>query len=317
MSGYLQTIRRVAAAMLVLAAWAPSASAQTPGRPLTLPMAVEQSELIFLGTVTDVAFRLSADAGDGFAVLPHTFVTYRIEDTLRGAAPGNEITLRFLGGYSPETGRVMLAPGARFFREGDRDVILVAGNGRYACPMVGCSGGRFRIVDGRAYSNSGLAVRIAGEDLAGGPDALPDGAITMTVPAAPRARIAELRRRLSDDTTLDGDARKDLEARIVAMSSPRTLGISRPGPTPGAIPTTPPASQAELLVYLRRLAATAPPPTGRVASADPDAPFRVKALTPTRAERSGRPAEPRPLTPEQQLLRRNGGNPVIEGGARP
>ena len=99
---------------------------------------------------------MSIAAGEDFPAIPHTFVTYEIETALRGEVPGETLTLRFLGGFSPETGRVLMAPGARYFAEGDRDLLLVAQNGRHACPLVDCVAGRFRSSTGGSGAISGL-----------------------------------------------------------------------------------------------------------------------------------------------------------------
>lgn len=285
----------------------------TLSTPIPLRTAVTRADLIIVGTVTNITFRDSQ--GDGKATLqaPHTFVTYSIDDVLRGSTDKNSITLRFIGGYSPATGRVMLAPDWPLFQVGDRDALLIRGNGAYFCPLVGCGLGRFRIVDGRAYTNTGLAVRIdAGGAMTVGPDGLDPGRIAMVVPPAPQARVDELRRRLANDTSLDAAARTELASRLRAMSSPRTLGIARLGAPQGPIPTTPPVAAETLISYLRSLADGAPPPTGYVPSLSPDKPFSVPAPAPQRPKHTGRPAVPRQLTLEQRLLRQNGGNPVLK-----
>ena len=50
---------------------------------------MNQSNLIFIGTAEKVAYRNArGDKGEG--VIPYTIVTYRIDQVLRGKAPGKE-----------------------------------------------------------------------------------------------------------------------------------------------------------------------------------------------------------------------------------
>ena len=299
------------AAVLMLPPAEPMAA--TLREPWSLVKATEQSQLIFLGTVSDVAFRDSDGDGETMLTAPHTFVTYRIEEVLRGTYLEDEITLRFTGGFSPATGRIMVFPNAPLFATGDRDLLLVRGNETYFCPLAGCGLGRFRIVDEEVFDNRGLAIRLTPEGgLRLGPDALDRRRIVMTVPPAPEARLIELRERMSTDSALVEDERAELRARLQAMSAPRTIGITRTGASaPVPAPAEPPAGLAEFLALLRDLAAEAPAVPAPVASTAPDQPFTVRAPVAQRAAFSGRPADPHPLTLEQQLLRRNGGNPVL------
>lgn len=286
--------------------------AATLAMPLSLNAAVAKSELIFVGTVTDVVFRDSAVADDQALVAPHTFVTYQVDKVLRGSYDAGEITLRFAGGYSPETGRVMVMPDGPLFAPGNRDVLLVEGNGSLFCPLTGCGAGRFRIFEGGVYANNGLALRqAAGSELSFGPDGLAEGAITMTIPPAPPKRIQALRRELATADGLDVEARRKLASRLKAMLEPRTLGLLHVSEDTAPAPRQPPMTPAELVALLRALSAAAPEPSGTVTSTNAAEPFRVAAPAATPAPRQGRPAAPRSQTREQRLLTLNGGNPVI------
>jgi hypothetical protein len=48
-----------------------------------------------------------------------------------------------------------MGSGIPLFQPGDRDVLLVHQNGISACPLIGCSRGRYRIVGDTAYPDNG------------------------------------------------------------------------------------------------------------------------------------------------------------------
>src|SRR5689334_18122394 len=63
-----------------------------------LPKSLADAEAVIRGTVIDVQYRLSERRKDAEEV-PHAFVTYKVEDVLRGAVAGRKtVTLRFIGG---------------------------------------------------------------------------------------------------------------------------------------------------------------------------------------------------------------------------
>ena len=111
---------------------------------LTLSDLARQAELVFVGKVTGIEYRMS-EAGPGLVALPHTLVSYRIDRVLKGQAEtGDQITLRFQGGPVPGTPNAMIVEGTPTFDTGDRDVLFVRGNGGAVNPVVGWSQGRVR-----------------------------------------------------------------------------------------------------------------------------------------------------------------------------
>ena len=287
------------------------ASSGTLGKRTTLKTSIEIADLVFVGTVRSVEFRDSLDGGAETLAAPHTFVTYAIEETLHGSANVRTLTLRFAGGYSPATGRVLMFPDWPMFKEGDRDLLLVRGNGSLYCPLVGCGQGRYRLVDSRAYTNAGLAVRlVAGSTLTAGPDGINPDQIAMVVPPAPATSLDELRRELNRNDLTDR-ARAELQARLQANSAPRTLGIARPRGSQMPTPTMGAISEKSLIAYLRSVSQGAQSSRAQVQNVSADKPFRIAAPAAQPAQRVGRPANPVPLTQEQQRLRQNGGNPVL------
>ena len=177
----------------------PLSDAATLGRSWSLDQTVERAGLIFEGTVVAIAFRDSDRLPGSQTVLPHTFVTYQVGQVLRGRPEAPRLTLRFLGGWSGEMGRIMRVPHAPLFKLGDRDILFVAGNGTAACPLVACGLGRFRVWQDRVYTDAGLAVRLdAAGEMRIGPDRLPSEQLSMEFPPAPERHLDTLRQQLEN-----------------------------------------------------------------------------------------------------------------------
>ena len=114
------------------------------------------SDLVFQGEVVDIAYKGSSGS-KGQNSLPHTFVTYAVNDIIYGNA-GSEnrkkFTLRFMGGPT-DNGNFMMVDQLPKFNVGDTDVLFVKNNGVGDCPLVECANGRFRVVDGMVYNEYG------------------------------------------------------------------------------------------------------------------------------------------------------------------
>lgn len=117
-----------------------------------------QSDLVFVGSVVSVEYRQSGKDGDVQRV-PHTFVTYNVEDVLHGEADSKQVTLRFTGGRGDKA-RFLSVSGQPMFDLGDRDLLMVADNGVSGCPLVNCSNGRYRFIQGKVFSEEGQAIEL-------------------------------------------------------------------------------------------------------------------------------------------------------------
>jgi len=107
--------------------------------PPTFDQLVGDAELIFQGTVTDVR---SQWIGEGAERAVVSFITFQIEDTLKGN-PGSSYTIRMLGGtIGGKTWEVTDAPR---FKVGDRDILFVEHNNSQFVPLVGIMHGRFHV----------------------------------------------------------------------------------------------------------------------------------------------------------------------------
>jgi hypothetical protein len=153
-------VRRHLTCLSILVAGAatmPSATAASLDRASASDL-VRKAELIFLGSVLSVDYRNSDVEGPQHALLPHTFVTFRIDHAFKGRSEaGDVITLRFQGGPDGR-GRILTIPGVPLFEVNDRDLLFVQANGEAICPLVGWFQGRTRIIDRLAYTDDGREV---------------------------------------------------------------------------------------------------------------------------------------------------------------
>ncbi|NEQ10875.1 MAG: hypothetical protein F6K37_34660 [Moorea sp. SIO4E2] len=133
-----------------------SGSEQNP----LLTTSVQEADFIFRGTVEKIQYRLSSNQRG----LPHTFVTYKVEETLKGRVkPGSLVTLRFIGGHDNK-GNFLTVSGVSFFDVGDTDILLVKGNGKSGCPLVGCAEGRIRVINNQAFSDEGQPILLTSQE---------------------------------------------------------------------------------------------------------------------------------------------------------
>lgn len=100
---------------------------------------VSRAQVIFEGEVTGLH---SQWIGEGAQHRIVTFVTFKVDDTLKGD-PGTTYSMRMLGGTVD--GRTMEVSDAPKFKVGDHDMLFVENNGSQFIPLVGIQHGRFRI----------------------------------------------------------------------------------------------------------------------------------------------------------------------------
>lgn len=107
--------------------------------PPTFDQLVNQAQLIFQGTVTDLRPQWMGEGAERHIV---TFVTFKIDDAFKGAL-NQTYTIRMFGGTLD--GQTIEVTDAPIFKVGDRDVLFVENNGTQVIPLVGIMHGRFRI----------------------------------------------------------------------------------------------------------------------------------------------------------------------------
>lgn len=121
---------------------------------------VAESELVFKGVIRNIQYKLSDPADDGKTKVPYTYITYDVQELIRGQFEGNQVVLRFIGGLDERTMRYMGASHVPNFDLGDEDILFVQGNTKSMSPLVQNDRGRFRVIGGKVYSNNGRAVTL-------------------------------------------------------------------------------------------------------------------------------------------------------------
>lgn len=107
--------------------------------PPTFDELVTQAEVIFEGTVIGTRSEWTGEGTNRHIV---TYVTFKVEDAIKGAV-GAGYTIRMFGGtVGDQTIEVTDAPK---FKMGDRDILFVEHNGSQFIPLVGIMHGRFHV----------------------------------------------------------------------------------------------------------------------------------------------------------------------------
>ena len=118
--------------------------------PPTFDELVDQAQVIFQGTVTEVKSQWAGEGAQRYIV---SYVTFRVEESLKGKS-GQSYTIRMFGGtVDDESMGVSDAP---VFVAGDKDIVFVQNNGTQFIPLVGIMHGRFHIQRDRSGHESVL-----------------------------------------------------------------------------------------------------------------------------------------------------------------
>ncbi|MGI1677612.1 MAG: hypothetical protein K6L75_02690 [Cellvibrionaceae bacterium] len=112
--------------------------------------------LVFQGTVVEKTSRLTEGEGPP---MPYTFITYKVDRVFKGAIDGDTFILRFAGGQINES-EFLTSFDFPLMDKGDTDILLVADNNVSDCPLVACSEGRYRYVDGLMFNEAGKTILV-------------------------------------------------------------------------------------------------------------------------------------------------------------
>jgi hypothetical protein len=107
--------------------------------PPTFEQLVDQAEVIFRGSVTNVSSQWVGEGADRHIV---SYITFKVKDALKGA-PGQSFTMQTFGGTVGEES-MKIGDGPEF-QVGDDDVLFVENNGTQVVPLVGIMYGRFHV----------------------------------------------------------------------------------------------------------------------------------------------------------------------------
>jgi hypothetical protein len=255
------------------------------------PAMLKRADLVFEGVVERVEYAFSDPQGGTRPRIPHTFVTYRIADVIRGDVQGDTITLRFIGGRGDEAEFVM-ASELPLFDVGERDVLFVSGNTESGCPLVGCTAGRFRIIEGHVFNDEGQAIEFdtAGKLALGAYYDLPE---VMTHKVSQTTLVRH-------DHFEQGEAREAYRAGAVGSQ----------------------LTARDLIGRLQAGARALPAAAKQERNADIAQPFTLAAFIgePAPAEPVRNEPAPRAATAaeaaEIEAMRRSSGNPVLSGDAQ-
>ena len=119
---------------LVIALLTVSASQATIVMRLNVAQQVDMADVIFIGTALREEVALTGDAR-----VPFTFVTFSVEQALKGTTVDRFLTLRFVGGRIGR--RVLEVEGMPEFQQGQKYLLFVNDNGKAGCPIVGWAQG--------------------------------------------------------------------------------------------------------------------------------------------------------------------------------
>lgn len=189
---------------LVLAPWVVANA--TTMRPLDLEKLSGQAELIVTGTPVSREVVASRDGR-----YPFTFVTFKVDEVLKGEVRDRQLVLRFDGGELG--GERLVVQGMPELVTGERYLLFIQGNGSLACPIAGWWQGHLRfapeprsqrtvLVDHRDQPVSGIAGerwRFASPHAAAQSKILAvEGMKVSPLPAAPPAEVSPADQVLGD-----------------------------------------------------------------------------------------------------------------------
>lgn len=244
---------------------------------------VSESAMVVWGDVSDIAYVNSQPTEEEPNGVPHTFVTYKVRETMRGTAQSS-VTLRFVGGADGRGG-VYMETTTPVFMRGQSDILFIKGGAPDDCPLVACVDGRFRVANGGVHNGWGIPVVEARKGLVigGRPDL---SLLKMELPRPPfealasRPEIKALIGRQFANMSMD-EMRKRYEAEAPAQSVISYEVSSERGAEDQGVKSPPirtfgkPMAIADFVGAVREAAAGAPPPRMQVQFADPKAPFTV------------------------------------------
>ena len=118
--------------------------------PPTFDELVTKADAIFEGTVTGLRSEWTGEGSNRHIV---TYVTFKIEDPIKGATNA-DFTIRMFGGTVD--GHTIEVADAPRFKVGDRDILFVEHNGSQFIPLVGIMHGRFHVQADEAGANENI-----------------------------------------------------------------------------------------------------------------------------------------------------------------
>ena len=292
---------------------------------------VDQSNLVFTGQARKIVYR-NARGESGEGVIPYTIVTYGIAEVLRGKAPGQEITMRFVGGPDGR-GRFLTVSGVPTIQEGDRDLLFILNTNDASCPLVSCEYGRYRILNEQVFDTHGSPVGAIVDGIVISRGTPPKEFQTIRF-AAPQFDeliknpevIAQLKsQNISEDEArrrYQAEAPKFVELKLEVPIEERTTDAGKggssagnPSPEPPAILSPDALPLSRLIAVTRALAQQSKRKPIEQRSIDPASDIVPAKLTVARPQTISPPAPRKPATQrdvsESKAFEKNRYDPVI------
>jgi hypothetical protein len=294
----------------------------------------EQANLVFIGRVVKVDYRLSDPRSGERIGLPHALVTYEVDSVLRGQAPGKLFTMRFIGGPDGR-GRFMEVSGVPQFQPGEQDLLFVSSNGERDCPLVMCEWGRFRVLKAGVYNHHGFPVRAVHKTNVIARGLPPKELLAFRYPAPKfddlikneevqglmkqqSMSIEDMRKRYEAEAPKQIELSRDIPAAASEDSSSSTGGPQNPAiaSTPEDLPEGPIAIE-EFTTVMKRILAQTKRQASPIRSIDPNATIRASSAKEQRLRRAeaGRVQavnQTKEEAAELEALKKRDFNPVLK-----
>ncbi|MHC9509597.1 hypothetical protein [Kangiella sp. M94] len=181
---------------------------------------------------------MKIDYKDSVEGIPHTFVTYQIEDDVQGLQKGRQVTLRFIGGIkkiSDTQYDVLEVSNVPEFNVGEENILMIAEKSDGQCPLVRCSEGFFKVKSGEVFTESGKPVQIGkSAERAQRPVAMDDeqGEIAgKTLPAQAQAKGASVQQfKKVVQSAMKGKPAKEIKSANMAQRFSAAIPTAMPAP---------------------------------------------------------------------------------------
>lgn len=181
---------------------------------------------------------MKIDYKDSVEGIPHTFVTYQIEDDFQGRQNGRQVTLRFIGGIkkiSDTQYDVLEVSNVPEFNLGEENILMLAEKDDGQCPLVRCSEGFFKVKSGEVFTESGKPVQIGkSAERAQRPVAMDDqqGEIAgKTLPAQAQAKGVSVQQfKKAVHSAMKGKPAKEIKSASIAQRFSAAVPVAMPAP---------------------------------------------------------------------------------------
>ena len=140
---------QVVLALLVLWSVASHSAGATTLIPMTIGEIVDEAELIFVGRVESLEVTHEPYQVFGESPVeewPFRYVTFAVNEVLKGGVAEQALTLRFLGGGGNDLTHGRTIVGSPKFEVGTNYLLFVKGNGSQWVPLVGWTQGQLRVL---------------------------------------------------------------------------------------------------------------------------------------------------------------------------